>query len=98
MRCRQSQDEEFHAARPLWQASPCLAVWHSVGRGARALYGTLHPCQELHVCAVNPGLQISPTVLVYADVHPLRSAPGRLFTFNSPFFFYTYNICVCVCA
>lgn len=94
MRWRQSQEEEFCAARPLWQASPCLSVWHSVGRGARALYATLHQCQDLHVCGINPGLQISPTILVYADVHPLRSASGRLFTLT-PFSSYRWR-CVCL--
>lgn len=65
-----------------------LAVWHSVGRGARALYATLHQCQELHVCGVNPGLQISPTILVYADDRP-RDASLH----STPLFSY---ICVCV--
>lgn len=64
LKCRRSQRHTQCVASPLWQASPCLSVWHGVGRGARALCATLDQRLPLHVQhTTHPGEQDSHTHL-----------------------------------
>lgn len=80
-------------ARPLWQALSCLSVWHSVGRGARALCTILDQCLPLHTEHTH-GVQDSHTHLYLLSMSTsisLYLSPAWV-----PHFLFSFHFCGCV--
>ena len=100
LRCSPSQRHTHCAARPLWQASMCLSVWHGVGRGARALCAMLHQRQPLHVHSTQRARGYrthTPTYTFHPYIHPSPAISFPAMCVPHSLYLFCVRVCLCVC-